>query len=873
MSASSLDADWSTTLSGTTTENNLKISDSAVDKDGNIYVIGMSHGSFDIDPGENTVPFTFDRRASIIKYNSTGGYVWHMTVGAANSSWNSISFEPNGEAFWVTGSICGGNGSQTHNFSRTGTAVSFFYQVGVCHNMVVKYDTNGVVLTNPSTSTPIAMRLAHSTLDSYGYGIAASANGVYVTGTYKSASTSTVDFNPLGTAYPMVGARNTLSGGRDAFIAKYTSVGDLAWVKSYGSSLATGSEFGWDIGIDSSENVYTIGFFTSALSYDLGGGAINFSTQRHYLVKLDSSGAYQWAFKFGGAETGNYERTTEIHVSSDGTVHITGYLAGTFDFRGMSSTAKNITAPTSLHGGYLVSYASNGEYRWHVALALKAHPSGTTQNYSLFEAVTVMSDGTVFAAGHYRGTMDFDGSASEYLLAPSTSSCGRDRFVARYSTSGQLLWAERPETTCAVGTPNDVNLGGFAPMAVVPVGTGVLAVFRSYSPVPRSMIMYGADTSAPTAPGTPDLTAGTDTGASSTDDLTNDTTPSFGVVASEAGGTVTVTAQRIGQTDVSCTMTGATGSGGECTFTTPLSEGAWSVTAVHQDGAGNVSASSGQSTITVDTTSPSLQTIVPARDATAVATDANLQFTWDENVAKGTGNILVRTGSSCTTTAQTISVANAAVTVSGAGITVDPPSTLAGSTVTCAEFAAGVVRDIAGNNAPLHNPTATGGMRFTTAAAAPTIVLAPSSATSLSRTIGFVLTATSGQIDCGTVSTVDGVDFVFGNISSISVSTASPTECAISATSSIAAGSSGTSTLTEATTFEVSYSGSAPQVNIASGSPASVVVTIAAVTTTTAAPTTTTAAPTTTSEVSIALQGTTTTVATTTSLALAAAPA
>ncbi|MFM8626812.1 MAG: hypothetical protein ACKOCC_07705 [Actinomycetota bacterium] len=147
---------------------------------------------------------------------------------------------------------------------------------------------------------------------------------------------------------------------------------------------------------------------------------------------------------------------------------------------------------------------------------------------------------------------------------------------------------------------------------------------------------------------------------------------------------------------------------------------------------------------------------------------------------------------------------------------------------------------------------------------APTVVLAASAPTSSSSTLTFTLTATSGQIDCGTVSTTDGVDFDFQNISSISMAQTSSTLCTITATSSfVADGASGVSGLAEAATFEVSYTGSLAQTNISSGSPATVTVSIpAATTTTTAASTTTTAATTTTVAAS-----TTTTAASTTTVA------
>lgn len=738
----SLDADWSTSLNGSTTENNFQVLGSSIDKDGNIYVVGMTSGMYDIDPGASTTTVSLDRRAMIAKFDSAGAYVWHFAVGAANSAWRGISFEPNGEQFWVTGSICGGNGAQVFNFNRTGSVLNGpSYPIGTCQSTVVKYDTNGTVVTNPSTLSAIMFRLSTSTTASYSYSVDASATAMYVVGSFYSATASPVDFNPLGTSSPVVGART--AGGSDAFIAKYDSVGILSWVKTLGSSVATGNEIAWGVQLDSSENVYVHGFMTSSTNYDLGGGAISFATQRQYLVKWNSSGTFQWGFNFGGTDTGSYDRIKYMAVAPNGTVYMGGHQAGTFDFRGTLGIAKSITTPTNAYGGYIVSFNSAGEYRWHVALALKTHPSGTTQNLSIFESVAVTADGGVFAAGHFRGTMDFDGSASEYLLSPSTASCRRDRFVAKYSSTGDLQWAERPESACAVGTPNDINLGGNHWISTQAVGSGALAIFRSYSPVPKFMIQYGADTAAPGSPASSTLVVASDTGASTSDAITSDSTPTVNVVAAEAGGTVALTAQRQGSADVVCNTTGATGSGSDCTFAT-LADGAWSVTGVHTDGAGNISGASAALVIIVDTDAPALQSVSPTTDAVGISTSQNVVLTFDEDVAKGTGgSVMLRNGGpSCPTTAQTTLVSNAAVSVVANVATYNPPLDLVGSTLHCVSFASGVFQDVAGNYAPAHDPLVAGGIRFTThdgtiPTATWSVPSSPTSSRSLSYTVSF----------------------------------------------------------------------------------------------------------------------------------------
>jgi hypothetical protein len=131
------------------------------------------------------------------------------------------------------------------------------------------------------------------------------------------------------------------------------------------------------------------------------------------------------------------------------------------------------------------------------------------------------------------------------------------------------------------------------------------------------------------------------------------------------------------------------------------------------------------------------------------------------------------------------------------------------------------------------------------ALAAPTVVLSSVSPTSTTRNIQFRLTATSGEIDCSTLSAVEGTDFDLVNIVSLTVNQQSATVCSISAVSTISAdGATGISSLAEAASFSVAYTGSYAQVNIHSGNPASIAVTIPAavpvvVTTTTTEPATT----------------------------------
>jgi len=72
---------------------------------------------------------------------------------------------------------------------------------------------------------------------------------------------------------------------------------------------------------------------------------------------------------------------------------------------------------------------------------------------------------------------------------------------------------------------------------------------------------------------------------------------------------------------------------------------------------------------TADVTPQTESTYSPADNSTNVSNTANLVLTFNENIQKGTGNILVKESG---ITTQTIDVTSAAVTVSGNTATINP---------------------------------------------------------------------------------------------------------------------------------------------------------------------------------------------------------
>ena len=153
--------------------------------------------------------------------------------------------------------------------------------------------------------------------DDFSWRIAVDASGnAFVTG-YTYSSNLSGGSNNAGT-------NNSLKSGQDAFVAKVTSSGSLAWATYLGGS---GSDCAYDIAVDASGNAYVTGHTWSS---NFSGGSNNAGTNNSFkggdcdafVAKVTSSGSLVWATYLGGS-SGDYG--TGIAVDSSGNAYVMGF--------------------------------------------------------------------------------------------------------------------------------------------------------------------------------------------------------------------------------------------------------------------------------------------------------------------------------------------------------------------------------------------------------------------------------------------------------------------------------------------------------------------------------------------------------------------
>ena len=155
--------------------------------------------------------------------------------------------------------------------------------------------------------------------------------------------------------------------------------------------------------------------------------------------------------------------------------------------------------------------------------------------------------------------------------------------------------------------PRTADAGGAWSFAPVGLADGSYSLTATETDLGRQHrvrhAFFTLDTTAPAAPGAPDLAATSDHGASNTDNITNATTPTFTGTAA-ANATVTLLE---GGTFNSSTVIGsgqADAAGAWSIATNALAAGVHVIAAKATDVAGNVSVASAPLSVTIDVTAP-----------------------------------------------------------------------------------------------------------------------------------------------------------------------------------------------------------------------------------------------------------------------------
>ncbi|MBI3875485.1 MAG: immunoglobulin domain-containing protein, partial [Verrucomicrobia bacterium] len=231
----------------------------------------------------------------------------------------------------------------------------------------------------------------------------------------------------------------TNAGGRDCFVAKYTSAGNVVWATAYGGA---GSETTAALRVDNAGNVYVAGSFSGSTQF----GTNQFPSQGlndAFVAKFDTNGTVLWVQQIGGAGD---DFGDGVAVDGNGNVYVTG------SFQGFVTIGTNNLISQGSDDIFTAKFDSTGNILW-------ARQAGGSASDSP-RGIAADQVGNVYITGPFNGSATFNTTSL-------TSLGGSDSFIAKYDTSGGLIWVKQAGGSqvnfsykIALDGLNNVHIGG-----------------------------------------------------------------------------------------------------------------------------------------------------------------------------------------------------------------------------------------------------------------------------------------------------------------------------------------------------------------------------------------------------------------------------
>jgi hypothetical protein len=210
------------------------------------------------------------------------------------------------------------------------------------------------------------------------------------------------------------------------FISSATSFSQApgwAWFKSIYGSTGSTEDRAVSLTTDSTGNVFIIGHYGSP-SMTLGTTVLSNSstnTRDMYLAKYSPTGSLVWAKSFGGLYNDN---PSSITTDSSGNL----IFVGNFDSPTITFGSTTLTN-SGMSDIFIVKFDTTGNVIW----AKKA--GGSSQDTC--KSVKVNPSGEILLTGSFSSATCAFGTSSLTNLGST------DVFIAKYNTSGNIIWAKR----------------------------------------------------------------------------------------------------------------------------------------------------------------------------------------------------------------------------------------------------------------------------------------------------------------------------------------------------------------------------------------------------------------------------------------------
>jgi hypothetical protein len=430
---------WAKSMGGSGYEMGKSVGTDAI---GNVYVSGFFGANVDFDPGPgvtNTAAVCCNDDAFVVKLDSAGNYNWVRTMGGA----------PDDESFDLVVDSSG-NVYSTGWFRDTadfdpGPGIMNLVSNGSKDIFIQKLAPNGDLKWAKSIGGQFDDWGRSITLDDEGF--------CYITGfSYPS-----IDFDPGPGVYS-----NTPTGTYESFILKLDTNGNL-----YAAKTTEGGSYcdGYNIHVDSKNNIYVTGMFIGTVDFDPGPGTYNMTSigvnngvKDIFIMKLsqcmftDSLISDSACISYN-SPSGNYVWNSS-GVYSDIMVGANQFGCDSIILVNLNITM--VDTSVTNNSPILISNMNNVSYQWMDCGLMQIIPGETNQNFSATSngsySVIINNNGCIDTSDCYSITgigLNENSLTYNIVISPNPTSSqitieGLNYLYSLtiYNSFGQLLYTE-----------------------------------------------------------------------------------------------------------------------------------------------------------------------------------------------------------------------------------------------------------------------------------------------------------------------------------------------------------------------------------------------------------------------------------------------
>lgn len=211
------------------------------------------------------------------------------------------------------------------------------------------------------------------------------------------------------------------NGSYDMFVARYNSNGDIIWARNAGGE---GDDYGNRVTINLENDVLVSGSFRYTAHFGEEVVVTSEGNRDIFIANYSNTGNFHWVKRAGGA---GEDRAYDIVSGPDGSTYFTGVFNGRAFFGDHDITSNSFLST------YVCKMNAGGQFLW------VKKGSGGANDYARGFGIDIDSEGHIYSTGTFSGSLSY----GEETIEASGGLYDFDIYLAKHNSSGNLLWIKK----------------------------------------------------------------------------------------------------------------------------------------------------------------------------------------------------------------------------------------------------------------------------------------------------------------------------------------------------------------------------------------------------------------------------------------------